>query len=244
MPSSTAVVVVSDAHLSEDTGDTTAAFHRFLEAVPDLGDHLLINGDLFEFWFTYRSVIPRAVFPTLAALTRVRQAGIRLTVTGGNHDRWGASFWRNELDAEFHCGPVELDLAGWSAWACHGDGLVELDATGRFMHRITGHSLTARAFHLLHPDLAFSLVRRLSRFLATRRRDETVVSRAAAAQAEYARRLLDDHRNLDLVVLGHTHRQALEPVADNRWYLNPGAWIDGHRFAVISPEGPTLHEFS
>ena len=87
MPSSTTAIVVSDAHLSADSGDAGSAFHRFLEAVPDLGDHLVINGDLFEFWFTYRAVIPRAVFPTLAALAHVRKAGVRLTVTGGNHDR-------------------------------------------------------------------------------------------------------------------------------------------------------------
>ena len=244
MPSSTATIVVSDAHLSEVSGDTTAAFHRFLEVVPDVCDHLLINGDLFEFWFTYRSVIPRAVFPTLVSLARVRQAGVRLTVTGGNHDRWGASFWKNELDAEFHRGPAELDLAGWSAWVTHGDGIVELDQTGRLLHGITRHAMTARAFHLLHPDLAFWLVRRLSRHLTTRRRDESVVSRAAATQAEYAKKLLNDRQMLDVVVLGHTHRPALEPVGENRWYLNPGAWNDGRRYAVISPEGPALHEFS
>lgn len=243
MSSSTATIVVSDAHLSEDSGDTSAVFHRFLEAVPDLGDHLLINGDLFEFWFTYRSVIPRAVFPTLAALARVRQAGVRVTVTGGNHDRWGAGFWKKELDAEFHRGPVELDLAGWASWICHGDGIVELDSTGRLMHRITGHPFTARAFHLIHPDLAFWMVRRLSRYLATRRYDEAIVARAAAAQSKYAKEMLSDRLDLALVVFGHTHRHALESVERNRWYLNPGAWIDGRRYAVISPEGPTLHEF-
>jgi len=244
VPSSTAAIVVSDAHLSEDSGDANATFHRFLEAVPDLGDHLLINGDLFEFWFTYRSVIPRAGFPTMAALARVRQAGVRLTVTGGNHDRWGAGFWKNELDAEFHRGPAELDLAGWFSWVTHGDGIVELDRTGRLMHGITSHPLTAKAFHLLHPDLAFWLVRRLSQHLATRRRDESVVARAAAAQAEYAKELLKERQTLDLAIFGHTHCHALESVGENRWYLNPGAWIDGRRYAVISSEGPVLHEFS
>lgn len=243
MPSSPTAIVVSDAHLSEDSGDTSAAFHQFLEAVPDLGNHLLINGDLFEFWFTYRSVIPRAAFPTLAALARVRQAGVRLTLTGGNHDRWGAGFWKGELDAEFYGGPVELDLAGWSSWVSHGDGIVELDRTGRLMHRITGHPFTARAFHLIHPDLAFWMVRRLSRHLATRRCDNTVVARAAEAQADYARQLLIERRDLSLVVFGHTHRHAIESVEGNRWYLNPGAWADGLRYAIISPEGPELHEF-
>jgi len=241
---STTAIVVSDAHLSEDSADICTDFHRFLESVPDLGDHLLINGDLFEFWFTYRSVIPRTGFQTLAALARVRLAGVRLTVTGGNHDRWGASFWKNELDAEFHRGQIELNLAGWKTWVAHGDGIVELDNTGRVMHRITGHRLTANAFQLLHPDLAFWLVRRLSLRLAKRRRDDTVIDRAAAAQSEYAQKLLAERRDLDLVVFGHTHRHALEESGKNRWYLNPGAWSGERRYAVISAQGPSLHQFS
>jgi len=242
--SSTTAIVVSDAHLSEDSGDTAAAFHRFLESVPDSCDHLLVNGDLFEFWFTYRSVIPRAVFSTLAALDRVKQAGIRLTVIGGNHDAWGASFWERELDAEYSDGPVEVNLAGWSSWVTHGHGLVELDRTGRVMHKLTGHPITARTFRLIHPDLAFWMVRQLSKHLAKRRWDKSVVAKAAEAQSSFAKRLLGDRQELDLVVLGHTHRAAKESIGENRWYLNPGAWVDGYRYAVITAEGPELREFS
>jgi UDP-2,3-diacylglucosamine hydrolase len=242
--SSATAIVVSDAHLSGGSDDTTTAFHRFLETLPDNCDHLLINGDLFEFWFTYRSVIPRAVFATLAALVRVRQAGVHLTVTGGNHDSWGASFWERELDAEYFGEPAQLSLAGWSAWVAHGHGLVELDKTGRMMHRITGHPLTARTFRMIHPDLAFWMVRRLSQYLASRRRDEYLVSRATAAQTEFARDFLEDRKTVDLVVLGHTHRPALESFEENRWYLNPGAWAEGYRYAVISSAGPELRHFS
>lgn len=236
--------MVSDAHLSEDSDDTTAAFHRFLETVPENCEHLLINGDLFEFWFTFRSVIPRAVFPTLAALVRVRQAGVKMTVAGGNHDSWGASFWTGELDAEYLEGPAELRLAGWSAWVAHGHGLVELDKTGRLMHRLTGHPLTARTFRLIHPDLSFWMVRKLSRHLRTRRCDDALVSRAAAAQTEFARDFLEVRQTVELVVLGHTHRPALESFEENRWYLNPGAWADGYRYAVISSSGPELRTFA
>ncbi len=244
MSSSTTAIVVSDAHLSADSGDTARAFHRFLETVPDRCHHLLINGDLFEFWFTYRSVIPRGVFGTLAALTRVRQAGIRLTVSGGNHDAWGGGFWSNELDAEYVDGSAEMQIAGWRTWLAHGHGLVELDRTGMFMHRLTGHPLTARVFGLVHPDLSFWMVRQLSKRLIRRRWDESIVARAADAQASFARDLLESRPELEIVVLGHTHRAALTSFGSNRWYLNPGAWLDGYRYAVIDAEGPSLHEFS
>ena len=243
VPDSANTVVVSDAHLGRKPGEVTETFHRFLETVPHLGDHLLINGDLFEFWFAYRSVIPRAGFQTLAALARVRGAGVRLTVTGGNHDRWGADFWKRELDAAFHMGTAELDIGGRRAWVAHGDDSALEDPAGRLMRAVTGHRLTARAFHWLHPDLAFWLIGRVSARLATRKYDDDIIRRSAAAQARYAHWLLAERPELDLVILGHTHAPTLEVHGEGRWYLNPGAWMDGYRYALISSAGPELRCF-
>ena len=56
--------MVADAHLGQVPPATAAAFHRFLTAVPQPSDHLLINGDLFDFWFEYGAVVPRKHFGT------------------------------------------------------------------------------------------------------------------------------------------------------------------------------------
>jgi UDP-2,3-diacylglucosamine hydrolase len=234
------VLVVSDAHLGGVPAAVDAAFHAFLDEVPQAGDHLLLNGDLFEFWFEYRSVIPRRAFPTLARLAAVRRRGARLTVLGGNHDRWGCGFWEAELGAAFHPREVVLDLAGWRALVAHGDGLAEPHAGARVLHAITRHPLTASLFRWVHPDLGHGLVRRASRVLGHRTRNPEVIARSAAAQADWARGLLGSREDLDLLVLGHTHRPALVAVADRRWYLNPGAWMDGFRYAVITDRGPEL----
>src|SRR2546426_5474038 len=71
-PPASRVVVVADAHLGQVPPAVAVAFHRFLDAVPDLGDALLINGDLFDFWFEYGSVIPRRHFGTVAKLHPLR----------------------------------------------------------------------------------------------------------------------------------------------------------------------------
>ena len=244
MASSKTAIVVSDAHLTGRAGDASEAFQRFLATVPDSCDHLLINGDLFEFWFTYRSVIPRETFSTLAALANVRQAGVRLTISGGNHDAWGGSFWEQEIDAEYLDGPSDLEIAGWSSWMAHGHGLAKADGKGRILHRLTAHPLTIAVFRLIHPDLSFWMVRKFSAHLSARRWDESLISKTAAAQASFAKNLLDSRKGLDLVVMGHTHRAALEVVGENRWYLNPGAWVNGLRYGLVTAEGPELREFS
>lgn len=234
------VFVLSDAHLGGVPDAVTSALHRFLATVPQRGDHLVINGDLFEFWFEYHSVIPRRAFPTLARLAAARERGVRLTLTGGNHDRWGRGFWQRELGAGFHPDAVELTLAGWRSLVAHGDGVAEQQLGARVLHAVTRHPLTAGAFRWIHPDLGHGLVQRMAGVLSQRTRDPAVLDQAAAAQDAWARARLTERPDLDLVVLGHTHRPVLASVGERRWYLNAGAWMDGFRYAVITERGPEL----
>jgi UDP-2,3-diacylglucosamine hydrolase len=239
-----AAVIVADAHLGDPREQDADSFHRFLDSVPQLANHIVINGDLFDFWFEYRSVISRSAFPTLAALAKLRSAGVELTVTGGNHDRWGGGFWATELGGAFYRDSAEVELVGWKALVTHGDGVGEEHVAGRIMHAITRHPLTAAGFRLVHPDLGYGLVRRLSRFLADRTRASDVLDQAAEAQKAHAQGLLADRADLNLVVMAHTHRPALVEVDAGRWYLNPGAWMEERCYALVTPEGPELRRFS
>ena len=208
-----------------------------------MGDHLVLNGDLFAFWFEYRSVIPRSAFTTLAALATVRRRGVRLTVTGGNHDRWGGPFWQDELGASFHRGAVELNLAGHHALVTHGDDLAEPQISARLLRAVVRHPLTEAVFRWVHPDVGWALVGRMSRWLARKSVHTAVTQHAAAIQGEYAHDLLEQRPELELVVLGHTHKPVLEEVERGRWYVNPGAWMDGLRYARINEMGPELCVF-
>jgi len=237
-------VVVSDPHLGRTPPrPTDAGFHEFLRAVPDLGGHLVINGDLFDFWFEYRRVIPRHAFPTLAALAEIVRRGVGLTVVGGNHDRWGGDFWQRDLGARYSSGGLDVTLGGRRCWLHHGDGLSEQHWRGRLMHTITRHPLTVRAFRALHPDLGFRLVDRLYGSL---REEELTPERrrqVVDGQRRYARRLLAERPELDLVVLSHTHTACLEEVEPQRWYLNPGAWNVGQCYALLDADGPKLRSW-
>lgn len=239
----TRVVVVADAHLGQVPAATEAAFHEFLDAMPDLGDQLLINGDLFDFWFEWRQVIPRRHFLTVAKLHNLRERGIPITFIGGNHDRWGREFLGRDLDIAFYDSEAELDLAGRKTFVAHGDGLTEQHWSATLLHRITRHPATVAAFRALHPTLGFWLVDRMSGTLGDTTRDPRVLDRAERAQATFATGLLARRPELSLVILGHTHRPRLETLADQRAYLNPGAWLDGFRYAVVTADAIELRRF-
>lgn len=238
------VVVLGDAHLGHAPVAVRDALHGFLHAMPDIATHLIINGDLFEFWFEYRTVIPREAFATLAELSRLPARGVRLTLIGGNHDRWAGTFWQEELGATFFPRRAELLLAGHTAVVEHGDGRGDPAPASRVLQAIVHHPATAQVFRWVHPDIGLRLVRRLARRFPGKWELPELRRRSATAQADYARRVMGERTMVDLLVLGHTHVATLEEVAPGRWYLNPGAWLDGYRYALITPQGPELRTWS
>ena len=237
------LVVVSDAHLGVTPPATEEALLSFLEAVPDLGDCLLINGDLFDFWFSYRRVIPRRGFHVAAALARLARR-VPIVMVGGNHDRWGGDFWGRDVGVRFEPHRATFDVGGRRVAAIHGDGLTEPRLRARLLHRAINHPITAAVYHAIHPEVGLRLVDALSPHLGDHTMDATKLGRAAASQREWVTGLLAREPDLGLVVMSHTHQAALVELAPGRQYLNPGAWFDGFRYAVATESEARLQQFS
>ena len=235
-PAEERVVVVGDAHLGSADIRDEEALHELLDAVPALGRRLVLMGDLFDFWFEYRAVIPRRPFRTLAKIALLVEKGIQVEVFGGNHDRWGGDFWTEDLGVPFNRDGAGLMLAGRQSWLHHGDGLAEQKLGGKLIHRITRSRITIGAFKALHPDLGFRLADRLSGGLAETNKTAEAMEAAAVAQERYARALMTARPELQLVVLAHTHRQRLVEVGPGRFYLNTGQWMRDRHYAVIGPD--------
>ena len=236
------LVVVCDAHLGAGSPAAEAGFLAFLDAVPSLGDMLLVNGDLFDFWFAWRRVIPRAGFHVVAALARLRRA-MPIVMTGGNHDRWGDDFWHADLGIDFHPIEARFRLGARDVLAIHGDGLTERHWSARHLQRITRHPATVRLFEALHPSIGLRLVDAMNHRLGNTVTDPAALAAAGERQRAWAEARLAGDPSLGLVVMGHTHRPALSEPSPGRWYVNPGAWFDGGRYAVCSEAGVTLCQF-
>jgi UDP-2,3-diacylglucosamine hydrolase len=236
------LVIVADAHLGAVPASVEEAMLAFLDAVPDLGDSLLINGDLFDFWFAYRRVVPRKGFRVARALATLRKR-VPIAMTGGNHDRWGDSFWDRDLGIRFGPDGLRLQLGAGTVWALHGDGIAEQHWSARLMHRLTRNPTGLALFRQLPVDTAFRLVDRMSGRLADSTRDRAVLDRAADAQRAWAEQQLRADPDLGLVVMGHTHRPALTEPSPGRRYCNPGAWMDGLRYAVATDTSVELRQF-
>ena len=223
--------MIGDAHLGIASNNSERALLAFLRALPGASRSLVIMGDLFDFWFAWQHVIPRAGFRVMAAIADLRDHDVEVLWIGGNHDCWGGDTLALETGATYTLDPWRDRIGPWSTLLQHGDGLRPVeDVRYRRLRRVLRHPAAIRAFGLLHPDLATRLA-------------------LASSDTSRHRRALDEGRGLlregtaqlasadgpQLVIHGHSHVPALTR-AGHGWYANAGAWYLDQQFLRIDDE--------
>lgn len=232
------VYLASDVHLGAAPPEHEEAFLQWLASLPGRAGSVVLNGDIFDFWFEYARGVTRGHDRALEVLRSVVDAGVAVTLLGGNHDWWGGRFLREEVGIEFLQEPTTRVLAGRTAFVAHGDGVGPGDRGYHLLRWILRGRLTRFAYRRLPPAVGDAVARRVS---STRDRwsGPTEGDRAsAAALGDWAASLLSRRRELDLVVLGHTHVPALREVEPGRWYLNLGDWVYHRSWAVLEEGQP------
>ncbi|MGH7533833.1 MAG: hypothetical protein ACREL4_11135, partial [Gemmatimonadales bacterium] len=127
--------------------------------------------------------------------------------------------------------------------AIHGDGITERSTWARVMFQVTRQPVAIAIFKRLHPDFAFRIVDRMVSNWGSEHVDPSVFDRAAERQQAWAEAELRRDPGLGYVIMGHTHRRRMAEGAPGRWYVNPGAWLDGLRYGVVRAGGAELKQF-
>jgi UDP-2,3-diacylglucosamine hydrolase len=233
--------IASDIHLGAVSAETERAFLAFLDHVGENGSALLLAGDLFDFWFEYGRVIEGRHFRVLAALARLVEAGIPVTLAGGNHDAWGGRFLTEDVGLTFHQGQFRMSLAGRTALVAHGDGLGGGDLRYRALKTVLRGRATVSLFRWIHPELGLRLATAISRTESRPDTDPGVRSRAAFIE-DWARNQLEADPSISWVVCGHAHLPALLEVEPRRYYVNAGDWLTHYSYITIDADGaPALN---
>jgi len=235
--------ILSDVHLGAVPRETERALLGFLAHVGASAGQLLLPGDLFDFWFEWGKLIPGKHFRVLAALADVVDAGVPVTMVGGNHDAWGGRFLVEEVGMTYSTAMLRLRLGGREALVAHGDGVGSGDLKYRALKAVIRSRAAIAAFRVLHPELGLRLARRVSSTEAKVEEDPAMKGRARYIEA-WARATLAADPGLALVVCGHSHVPVLHEVEPGRYYLNSGDWVRNRSYAVAA-EGcaPELKEW-
>ena len=208
MAERTLVYFVSDVHLGlevNDPRDREARFVRFLNSIPkDRTDTLYLMGDIWDFWYEYRDVVPKGYVRVFAALMDLIEAGVKVRFFQGNHDIWCYHYF-GDMGIEILQQPYEVEIGGKVFVLGHGDGL----GPGHFWYKVMRSSFRNRFCQwmfstFVHPTLAFRLgtgwskKSRVARSVeyVFRGEDEPLYKFAA----DYSRA-----RRVDYFIFGHFH---------------------------------------
>ncbi|MBN1197243.1 MAG: UDP-2,3-diacylglucosamine diphosphatase [Candidatus Aminicenantes bacterium] len=227
------IYLVSDIHAGDPAGEAGRRdFLDFLCFLENQKGELFILGDLFDFWFEWRHVVPKGVFDILYQLRRLVDAGWRVVFLPGNHDFAPGAFLSQEVGIELPGESMVLEVEDKRYFLSHGDGLAARDRGYRVLKKILHSPLSQWLFrHFLHPDWGMGLARLSSHGSRRYRR----IDREAWAKdyLEAARRYFLN--GFDGVVLGHVHEPVMLREGD-RVYANCGDWLE-HRSCIVGEAG-------
>ncbi len=150
---------VSDVHLGLKVGDAAERERRFvgfLNSLPEETDALYLLGDIWDFWYEYRDVVPKGYVRVFSALVGLMDRGVNVYFFQGNHDVWTYSYFE-ELGMKRLVQPCVVEIAGKRFCLGHGDGLGPVPFGYRFLRGVFHNRVLQFMFSLLHPWLAFRL---------------------------------------------------------------------------------------
>lgn len=240
----------SDVHLglgsSASTRDRERVVLKFFDMlIENKAESLYIVGDLFDYWFDYRTVIPRGFVRTLGGIARLVDAGIRVEYIVGNHDFGHRDFFQEELGVVLHAGDVEVVLSGRRCYIAHGDGKAFNDTGYRILKKILRARSSNMLFRFLHPDVGIGVASYASRrsrdFTDTKNYEGGQPGESDGLRAFAARKIRDD--GFDLVIMGHNHSPAFVAHEPGH-YVNLGTWLNDRSYLVVDDDALELRQFA
>ena len=197
--------------------------------------HVVLLGDIFDFWFEYRHVVPGGFHRLLCALRGLADLGKEVVMFPGNHDFWLGEYFPRELGVRIAAERETWDTGRTRILLTHGDGLDPKDHGYHLLKRLLRNRFAISAFKLIHPEVAFWLARVVSRL--SRRSAEHRCTWTNDRYLSFARRSIGS--GTDVVVVAHTHTAQTVDVAPGI-LVNPGDWLRRRSYAVIDQSGAAV----
>lgn len=232
------IYFTSDHHFGAPTRERSlpreALFLEWLkEKEEDMGA-LFILGDLFDFWFEYKTVVPKGYVRILGKLAELKDKGIPIYFFVGNHDLWMSDYFETELGIPVYHHSVTFNINGTSFFIGHGDGLGPGDKGYKRMKKVFTHPFSKWLYRWLHPDIGVKLASYLSvkNKLISGDEDITFLGEDKEWLVLYAKRKLET-QHYDYFVFGHRHLPMVIDLQNDSKYVNLGDWINYYTYGVF-----------
>lgn len=241
------IVFASDLHLGVPNHEESLKREkRFVQWLHDYGsraDEIFLVGDVFDFWFEYKHVVPKGYTRLLGTLADICDSGKPVHMFTGNHDLWMFGYLEQELGVQVHRQPVVRQWNGRSFYIGHGDGLGPGDHGYKFIKKVFTNRFFQFCFRQLHPDYGVRLAQFFSHSSrnANYEADKKFLGEDKEWLVQYIKETLQKEYH-DYFIFGHRHLP-LDLAVENSRYLNLGDWITYNTYGVWDGEKLSLEVY-
>jgi UDP-2,3-diacylglucosamine hydrolase len=226
---------VSDVHLGLQVADPVARearFVDFLRSLPEETAALYLLGDIWDFWYEYRDVVPKGYVRVFAAMQDLIDRGVDVYFFQGNHDVWTYSYFE-ELGMKKLKQPAVVDIDGRRFCIGHGDGLGPVPMGYRFLRGVFHNRVLQCLFSMLHPRIAFGLGNGWSRSNRLARHEEYQFRGEEEPLYKFAAEFEKTHK-VDGFIFGHYHCDVCMKTPGGADFIILKDWMDGSPFYLYS----------
>jgi len=238
LPDNKKIYFASDQHLGAPTPEASfpreQKFVQWLNEVKEDAAAIFLLGDLFDFWFEYKTVVPKGFVRVLGKLAEIKDSGIPIYFFVGNHDLWMKDYFEKELNIPVYHKPEVFTFNNTSFFIGHGDGLGPGDKGYKRMKKVFTFPLFQWLFKWLHPDVGM----RLGQYMSVKNKlisgdeDAKFLGEENEWLALYCKRKLET-QHYDYFVFGHRHLPINMDLQENSKYINLGDWISYFTYGVF-----------
>ncbi|MBU3820523.1 UDP-2,3-diacylglucosamine diphosphatase [Flavobacteriaceae bacterium XHP0103] len=248
IPKGKKIYFASDNHLGAPTTEASRPreqkFVAWLDSIKEDAAVIFLLGDLFDFWFEYKTVVPKGFTRTLGKLAELSDSGIQIHYFVGNHDLWMNGYFEDELNIPVYHKPKEFVFNNNTFFIGHGDGLGPGDKGYKRMKKVFTNPFSKWLYRWLHPDIGVKLAQYLSVKNKLISGDEDI--KFLGEENEWLvlyskKKLAEKHR--DYFVFGHRHLPLEIPLSETSKYINLGDWISYYTYGVFDGETFELRTF-
>jgi UDP-2,3-diacylglucosamine hydrolase len=243
------IYFLSDFHLGAPDAASSLVREKkiikFLDEIRSTAEQIFIVGDLFDFWYEYKKVVPKGYVRILGKLAEITDAGILIHFFVGNHDMWMKDYFQKELNIPVYFEPKAFEFDGKKFLIGHGDGLGPGDHGYKFIKKIFRNKACQWMFGILPPYIGMGIANYFSKKsrAQTGQTEEQFLGEEKEWLITYCKEVLQKEY-YDYLIFGHRHLPIDFKLNDKSRYINLGDWIRYFTYAVFDGENVELKYYT
>jgi len=216
---------------------------RWLDSIKDDAKAIYLLGDIFDYWFEYKNVVPRGFTRFLGKISELTDSGIEVHFFIGNHDIWVTDYLSTECGMVVHTDPLVCDLYGKKFFLAHGDGLGDKSTSFKLLRKLFHSKFCRKLFANIHPRWTVSFAHKWS----GHSRETGGVEEYLGEDKEYLVQFTKEHLkmapNINYFIFGHRHILLDLMLSSTSRVIILGDWITHFSYAVFDGDNMSLELF-